>query len=77
MANIAIADLRSAGYDLFSDSESFLSSLSEEELDMQGGGIPITTIVSTPGCIGYEIGRRYSAAALSFVTRSAMSPMTV
>jgi hypothetical protein len=39
MATIAISDLRPAGYDLFSDSESFLSNLSEEELDMQGGGI--------------------------------------
>lgn len=74
MATIAISDLRPAGYDLFSDSESFLSNLSKEELGMQGGGIPITTIVSTPGCIGYNFGRRYSLAALSFVTPSINSP---
>ncbi len=37
MATIQISDLRPAGYDLLSDSESFLSNLSEEELSVQGG----------------------------------------
>ncbi len=32
MASIAIYDLRPAGYDLLSDTESFMSNLSEEEL---------------------------------------------
>jgi len=46
MATIAISDLHPAGYDLFSDSESYISSLSEDELGLQGGGTPIviTTI---------------------------------
>lgn len=36
MATIAILNLRPAGYDLLSDSQSFMSNLSEE-LSIQGG----------------------------------------
>ena len=43
MATIAISDLRPAGYDLLSDSESFMSNLSEEKLSIQGG------LVTRPG----------------------------
>ena len=44
MASIAIYDLRPAGYDLLSDTESFMSNLSEEELSIQGG------LISTQAC---------------------------
>jgi hypothetical protein len=37
MATIAISDLRPAGYNLFSGSESFMNNLSEEELSVQAG----------------------------------------
>ena len=38
MANIAISELRLAGFDLFSDSESYLTDLNEQEImDTQGG----------------------------------------
>jgi hypothetical protein len=39
MANIKVKDLISiAGTDLFNDSESFMRDLSDDELDLQGGG---------------------------------------
>ncbi len=37
MATIQLSELRPAGYVLLSDSESFMSNLSEEELGLQGG----------------------------------------
>ena len=45
MAKITISNLPPAGYDLFSDSESFMSNLSEAELAVQGGGTPVLTAV--------------------------------
>jgi hypothetical protein len=48
MANIAISDLRPAGYDLFSDTESFLINLSEEELCIQGGILTTLCLCQTP-----------------------------
>lgn len=38
MASIIISDLSPAGFDLFSDSESYLMSLTDDELGIQGGG---------------------------------------
>lgn len=38
MANINIYDLQPAGFGLFSDSESYMRELSENELAIQGGG---------------------------------------
>lgn len=40
MASITISDLRPAGYDLFSDSESYMKDLSEAELGIEGGITP-------------------------------------
>lgn len=37
MANITIANLHPTGFDLLSDSESYLNQISEEELSVQGG----------------------------------------
>ena len=58
MANIKISDLRPTGYDLFSDSESYMRELSEAELDTHGGMSPTTIVVTIvitvsitiPGC---------------------------
>jgi len=45
MANITISDLRPAGADLFSDSESYLTDLTESEmLGTLGGGAGSITI---------------------------------
>ena len=41
MANIAIYELRPAGSDLFSDSESYLQELTDTELDANKGGISL------------------------------------
>jgi hypothetical protein len=38
MAEIKIKDLRPAGSEFFVDSESYLSELSEDELNITGGG---------------------------------------
>ena len=38
MASIVISDLRPAGFDLFMDSENFLSELSDGELSVISGG---------------------------------------
>ncbi|UJS05377.1 class IIb bacteriocin, lactobin A/cerein 7B family [Cylindrospermopsis raciborskii] len=41
MANISISDLRPAGVDFFSDSESFLDDLNDNELYNVSGGSPL------------------------------------
>lgn len=57
MSIIKISDLRPAGYDLFSDNESFIDNLSEEEIAANKGG-------SSAGCVSittvsvYFIGRK-------------------
>jgi len=59
MASIKISDLRPAGANLFSDSESYLNDLSEEELGINGGMTPTTIVITiaitvavtcSPGC---------------------------
>ncbi len=60
MATIHIANLRPIGFDLLSDSESFMEELSSEtELSIQGG-------LSTPACVigAYAVGTALSTAAL-------------
>jgi len=42
MANIKVSDLQPSGYELFSDSESFLSDISDNELQISGGDIAWT-----------------------------------
>lgn len=48
MANLKISDLQPTGYDLFSDSESYMMDLSEDELNTTHGGflIPALTFVA-------------------------------
>jgi len=49
MANITISDLRPAGADLFSDSESYLDDLSEGQISSTHGG-------SSLFCTGIIVG---------------------
>lgn len=51
MAVIAISDLSPAGSQLFSDSESYLSNLSEEELSIHGGITPSVLATSSISCV--------------------------
>lgn len=48
MPNIEISNLQPAGYDLFSDSESYMMDLSEDELNTTSGGFvtPFSILVS-------------------------------
>ncbi len=43
MATIGISDLKPAGYDLLYDSESYMTDLSKDELEIQGGIIMTIT----------------------------------
>jgi hypothetical protein len=54
MAKIVVSDLRPAGADLFTDSESFLHDLTETEIDTTQGGI-------TPFLVGVAVGILISA----------------
>lgn len=54
MASIAILDIRSVGYDLFVDNESYLSDLNENELDrVVGGTEPVTLSLGAIALIGF------------------------
>ncbi len=44
MSTIKISDLNPVGSDLFSDSESYMMALSEDELSLQGGGTPAVVV---------------------------------
>ncbi|WP_168166508.1 MULTISPECIES: hypothetical protein [Moorena] len=45
MASIAISDLHPVGVNLFDDSESFMMDLSDDQLDVTGGGTPAVAIL--------------------------------
>ncbi|MGD1699135.1 hypothetical protein [Dapis sp. BLCC M229] len=47
MANIAISELNPVGFDLFSDSESYMVDLSDNELTTSGGISPVAVAVGT------------------------------
>lgn len=49
MAKITVSDIKPAGHDLFSDSESYMVDLSENELDTTHGGLTwlVTVAVGT------------------------------
>lgn len=61
MPTIKILDIQPTGYDLLSDSESYMTDLSEEEIEIHGGAF------STPVCAvvvlsAYSVSIIYSAA---------------
>ncbi|QZZ20215.1 hypothetical protein J5X98_23590 [Leptothermofonsia sichuanensis E412] len=65
MAYITISDLRPAGADLFMDSESFLSELSDGELSVYGGGTPATTVpLSAAYCFKVSLAVTAGAAVV-------------
>ena len=51
MATIKISDLHSAGSELFMDSESYLSELTDEELNMAHGGFASKQSTVTCGLV--------------------------
>ncbi|MBW4656499.1 MAG: hypothetical protein KME20_26155 [Kaiparowitsia implicata GSE-PSE-MK54-09C] len=63
MAYITISDLRPAGADLFMDSESFLSELSDGELSVYGGATPSTVPLSAAACFKISVAVTAGAAA--------------
>lgn len=71
MSTIKVSDLQPVGFDLFSDSESYMKELSDEELTLQGG---FTTPVvgwaiasSEPCAMGVAFG---IAAAIDYFSGS-------
>lgn len=69
MATIKISDLHPAGYDLFSDEESYLMSLTEDELNVQGGATAGLTILtpSTWACVGIGTAVATVSFAASYI----------
>ena len=61
MAYITISDLRPAGADLFTDSESFLSELSDGELSVYGGATPVV-VASAAACFKISLAVTAGAA---------------
>lgn len=49
MANIEVNDIQPAGAEFFADSESFLNELSNDEMNIQGGGVSTVSIVLCGG----------------------------
>lgn len=75
MASIIISNLHPAGSDLFSDSESYLKELSEEDLGIQGGIWPVllaevsgSIVTVGSGFVGAGIGVAASYAYLKYKT---------
>jgi hypothetical protein len=79
MANITISELRPAGADLFSDSESYLNDLNDNELDNVAGGWRQaladavragSPAIATSGafCLGVSVGVAASIAVVYLVT---------
>lgn len=64
MATIKISDLRPAGTQLFSDSESYMSELSDGEFDSINGGIAPLLIISAFR-VGYAAARSSQQCAAS------------
>jgi hypothetical protein len=61
MASIKLNDLSPAGSDLFADSESYLSDLTEDDLEVHGGAIS-TPICAVVVIVAYTGAMIYSAA---------------
>lgn len=64
MAYITISDLRPAGADLFMDSESFLSELSDGELSVHGGATPVVVAASAAACFKISLAVTAGAALI-------------
>jgi len=64
MAYITISDLRPAGSDLFVDSESFMSELTDDELGLQGGGFWATVAAAVTSAPSIAISLAGAAIGL-------------
>lgn len=51
MATITVFDLKPEGYKLFSDSENYMTELSEDELGIEGGIAWTTVTISSKPCL--------------------------
>lgn len=60
MANLKISNLQPAGYDLFSDSESYMTNLSEDELNTTHGGFSIAGIILHIVGEAVQIGTKFN-----------------
>jgi len=68
MATIKISDLRPAGYDLFADQESYLMSLTEDELGTQGGAWwSVVTTASSGVCLSVGVTLVVATFAASYI----------
>ena len=69
MAYITISDLRPAGSDLFVDSESFMSELTDDELGLQGGGFWATvgTLVTSAPSIAISLAGAAIGLGIAYV----------
>jgi len=68
MASIAISDLRPAGADLFTSSESFMSDVFDYELDTVNGGLTPIVIWSVAIASEYVYGAFIAGAAAGIYT---------
>lgn len=57
MANIVISELRPAGAELFDGSESFMSDLTDSELDATKGGSSIVCAFCVGAVVGYVVAK--------------------
>ncbi|MBD3886846.1 hypothetical protein IFO70_35000 [Phormidium tenue FACHB-886] len=64
MANLTISDLQPAGLSLFSDSEDYLSDLSESEQDLQGGIWMVSIGMAMALAGGFGVG--FAGAAIYY-----------
>jgi hypothetical protein len=62
MPTIKVSDLKPEGYNLLSDSESYMKELSEDELGTYGGATPTSPVVSSIVLSAYLTSLIFSAA---------------
>jgi hypothetical protein len=63
MAKINVSNLHPVGFDLFSDSENYMSELSEREFDSINGGATPTTASPAAAAVAQSTGRCARVAA--------------
>ncbi|MBD2002731.1 MULTISPECIES: hypothetical protein [Cyanophyceae] len=68
MATIKITNLHPTGSELFHDSESYLNELTDDELNLPGGGTPgiVTTLAIRSGYKCAEVSIRVTVATYNF-----------
>jgi hypothetical protein len=69
MANITISDLRPTGAELFTDSESYMNELTNEEITITGG--------ATPGAVGWFVAKAVARYLIGQGVGYLMQPVKV